>query len=282
MKYQGKTIWGEYGPRRLDWCPLGRHHWANYGGNQERYRERMVCADCFNSLLIKKAMTTPTPVTTAEARAIAFSSRDKEAIDAIISLADQLDAARNAANLAQGVIEAQAQQLTAQAAEAARLTKELRRKVDFWARCEKTFTDDIAKVVNDRPRIEAELGRARFLLQAAQGYVEEYACGKPHQTADDIRAFLAAPRAERGGESTPADAYAYDWSSASEWAMWATVDADGTLTWFSQEPESFEDRWIIGDSGSRMSFGATITPNPSWHTSLRKRPPTADAKEGGK
>lgn len=65
-------------------------------------------------------------------------------------------------------------------AELGRLTKELRGKVDFWARCEKTFTDDIAKVVNDRPRIEAELAKEKQAIDDALMAMRQFARDNPH------------------------------------------------------------------------------------------------------
>lgn len=54
MKYSGKISWTAYGPQHLDWCPIGRHHWLNYGGNQAEYRGRLVCVDCLDSLQRKR------------------------------------------------------------------------------------------------------------------------------------------------------------------------------------------------------------------------------------
>ena len=127
-------------------------------------------------------MTTPTPVTTAEARAIAFSSRDKDAIDAIISLADQLDAA---------ITEAGAQRASSYAM--TQTSARLRQERDA--------------AVKERDELRAELERAReALTDVAQKAHGQLACGTRESDWQSLSEILgvcnaheAAPRAERGG-----------------------------------------------------------------------------------
>ena len=76
---------------------------------------------------------------------------------------------------------------------------------------------------------------------------------------------------------TPAaDPYAYDWSSAPAWAMWAATDQCGIFSWFEKRPSDGNIMWLA--EGEIRENAAAGLPNPDWRSSLRQRP--ADAAKG--